>query len=513
MSDAWMNHPDSGPAITVATLLERLPGLAVRAGASAASRPLRWVHVSELPDPTPYLRGAELLLSAGVDFPRDPAGFRVYAQRLAAFGVAGLGIGISPIHRTVPPALVAACEELALPLLEVPPSIPFIAISEAVVSELEGCRHADLRRLNEAQRSLVRAATRPNPVPAIVRQLAVHLRAGVLLAETGRPAYVTAGDPLPGDEAIARIVSQVTAKAGGTGTVMHDGSTYLLVQSVQGERDRATLVIARPAPLSPPERGFVSAVISVLALVRRDAVSEPGLLLASALTRAVAGAPVTEWERTVAHAFGVRPGARWRAVACAPPPSVRSRESRDKWHAELRATLASPLIADEHDATVAVLPDRPGPDTLVQELARAGNLAGMSGPQPWANLGAAVAEARRALAAARITGMSAFGDAAALQLWDVVDDSRAGHFAASLLEAVHQGRPGTSPVLLMTLRTWLENHGSWDGTAAALGVHRNTVRNRIALVQQLIGRDLDDADVRMQLWFALRWRGREQHAG
>jgi DNA-binding PucR family transcriptional regulator len=134
----------------------------------------------------------------------------------------------------------------------------------------------------------------------------------------------------------------------------------------------------------------------------------------------------------------------------------------------------------------------------------------MSGPHPWANIGAAVAEARRALAAARITGISTPGDEAAPDLWDVVDVSRAEDFAVSLLGVVHQARPGTSPILLMTLRTWLENHGSWDGTASALGVHRNTVRNRIALVQQLIGRDLNDADVRMQLWFALRWRNQAQ---
>ncbi|WP_190224507.1 helix-turn-helix domain-containing protein, partial [Streptomyces hydrogenans] len=55
-----------------------------------------------------------------------------------------------------------------------------------------------------------------------------------------------------------------------------------------------------------------------------------------------------------------------------------------------------------------------------------------------------------------------------------------------------------------TLRTWLSLHGSWDRTAAALGVHRNTVRQRIARCALLLDRDLDDADVRMELWFALR---------
>ncbi|WP_345196689.1 helix-turn-helix domain-containing protein, partial [Streptomyces lavendulae] len=55
-----------------------------------------------------------------------------------------------------------------------------------------------------------------------------------------------------------------------------------------------------------------------------------------------------------------------------------------------------------------------------------------------------------------------------------------------------------------TLRGWLAHHGSWDRTAAALGVHRNTVRQRIARAAGLLGADLDDPDTRMELWFALR---------
>ena len=60
------------------------------------------------------------------------------------------------------------------------------------------------------------------------------------------------------------------------------------------------------------------------------------------------------------------------------------------------------------------------------------------------------------------------------------------------------------PVLAETLRTWLSLHGSWDRTAVALGVHRNTVRQRIARCAALLAADLDEPDVRMELWFALR---------
>ncbi|WP_141724635.1 helix-turn-helix domain-containing protein, partial [Streptomyces niveus] len=62
-----------------------------------------------------------------------------------------------------------------------------------------------------------------------------------------------------------------------------------------------------------------------------------------------------------------------------------------------------------------------------------------------------------------------------------------------------------SPALTETLRTWLSLHGSWDRTAVALAVHRNTVRQRVARCATLLDADLDEADVRMELWFALRW--------
>ncbi|WP_245697050.1 helix-turn-helix domain-containing protein [Streptomyces phaeochromogenes] len=51
------------------------------------------------------------------------------------------------------------------------------------------------------------------------------------------------------------------------------------------------------------------------------------------------------------------------------------------------------------------------------------------------------------------------------------------------------GAPGTS-VLFDTLRTWLTQQGSWDRTAAALQVHRNTVRHRLARVGELLDVDL-----------------------
>ena len=43
----------------------------VVAGEAGLDRPVRWVHISELADPTPWLSGGELLLTTGLQLGDD----------------------------------------------------------------------------------------------------------------------------------------------------------------------------------------------------------------------------------------------------------------------------------------------------------------------------------------------------------------------------------------------------------------------------------------------------------
>ena len=58
--------------VSVGWLIEqRQLGLVVLAGASELDRRIEWVHSIELADPTPWLRGGELLLTTGLHLPAD----------------------------------------------------------------------------------------------------------------------------------------------------------------------------------------------------------------------------------------------------------------------------------------------------------------------------------------------------------------------------------------------------------------------------------------------------------
>ncbi|MGW7194068.1 helix-turn-helix domain-containing protein, partial [Streptomyces sp. NPDC054838] len=128
-------------------------------------------------------------------------------------------------------------------------------------------------------------------------------------------------------------------------------------------------------------------------------------------------------------------------------------------------------------------------------------------PQPGWRLGVSAPAAPGALAAADTQARRALERAEAARaplvrhseggLPGLLDPARARAHAEALLAPL-------APAQAATLRGWLAHHGSWDRSAAALGVHRNTVRQRIARCAALLGRDLDDPDTRMELWFALR---------
>ena len=59
--------------LTVRGLVAEM-GLALAAGEAGADAPVRWVHISELPDPTPWLSGGELLLTTGIQLDSEQFG-------------------------------------------------------------------------------------------------------------------------------------------------------------------------------------------------------------------------------------------------------------------------------------------------------------------------------------------------------------------------------------------------------------------------------------------------------
>ncbi|ROV68622.1 PucR family transcriptional regulator [Streptomyces globisporus] len=483
--------------------------LGLRRIAGPAEAELLWVHTSEMADPYPYLLGGELLLSAGVLL-TDPDH---YVGRLVEAGAAALGFGVRPVHETVPGALIEACDRQGLPLLEVPPQTPFTAIARVVWRLMAEARHRELRRVTRAQQALATAAARPDPVPAVLHQLATQLGGrAVLLSARGEEVHA-AGRRLSPEPAgaltrLARVVARERPGSPASATDTH-GATHLSAYALGGG-DGLVLALAAGRRESGDHTvaGIAVVLLSLLAAPHQGADAAGR---SAALVRMLLGATPAE----VAPLLG----------ATGPWTVIHARRT-DGTPADaltagaLGASLGTALVDAGRGGGEAVrllLPGEAGRPLREGEAARPpqegraarppqeadriapqpGWTLGASAPTPVTALDAADSLAARALAHAQATRAPLTVDAPVSGLAALVPPEEAAAHARALLA------PLTAP-LADTLRCWLSLHGSWDRTAVALGVHRNTVRQRIGRCGELLGADLDDMDVRAELWFALR---------
>src|SRR5271168_5156274 len=130
--------------LTVEGLVAEL-GLTLVSGEQSAQAQVRWVHSTELTDPTPWLRGGELLLTTGLQL-QSAKTQRELIARLAEHEIGGLGFGTGFGHKHLPAALADEARKRVFPLFEVPYELPFIAITERVFAQLLDERYEMLQR-------------------------------------------------------------------------------------------------------------------------------------------------------------------------------------------------------------------------------------------------------------------------------------------------------------------------------------------------------------------------------
>ena len=151
-------------ALTVAQVAQ-LPelGLILRTNTAALDRTVRWVAVSELANPAPWLDGGELLLTTGMSVSHDQKAMEHYVRNLVDADVAALGFGVGIGHPEIPEPLLAAAESAGLPVLEIPQPVPFVAIGKAVLRMLTADDFAESAASFQSQRSLIKSALEDDP--------------------------------------------------------------------------------------------------------------------------------------------------------------------------------------------------------------------------------------------------------------------------------------------------------------------------------------------------------------
>jgi hypothetical protein len=459
----------------------------------ALDLPVRWAHVSELQDPAPYLVGGELILTAGVNL---PAQLDRYVRGLRDAGVTALGFGLTPtVHETLPESLRRACARRGLPLLVVPSRTPFLAVNRAVSVALTEAGQRDQRRITAARETLTRAAS--GGLGELTSSLAAVLRSWVALVGAGDVLASAHDAPTPLPPQVRELMATVRAGSGiRSATTELDGG-FVVVQPVYPQATASHLVVvSRSRRLDGADRAILAVGAALLGLVGRagsDAAevgaAATGLLLGRTspgeVARSLLGSEVV---RLVA-------GAAYRRG----PDEVAQRPD---W---LRARLDTPLVSVlPGPAFTAVAGTGPAPEVLA-DLREHGWLAAVGAPVPASRAASARAELELLLARARALGRPVVAGGGPLDFDALLDPGASRGFAEKALEPLVALDEAGDRSLVLTLRTWLAHHGAWEPTAAELGVHRNSVRHRIAQAERALGVELADPETRMRLWFALRW--------
>ncbi|MBC7518806.1 MAG: PucR family transcriptional regulator ligand-binding domain-containing protein [Microbacteriaceae bacterium] len=519
--------------ITLAQLCDHVgPELGLTRPGRIKHTVLTGVHISELTDPTPYLEGGELLLTTGIPLAGDQASVNDYVQRLLDRGVAALGLGLGAGIDRVSPELRTGCELVGLELLIVPAGIPFLNVSRAYWDLVGRAEQSELAVGLKQQTSLARAATRPGAVAAVIRLLAE--------ACAGWAAYLPADDrPETVWPASQRAV---LPRLRGETSRLHLAGTYssatfplddteVVVYSIVVERATVGfLAVGAGHALRRADRQLLLTGCMLLAVSARQ---ERQLAQSKAQQRAAIASLLIQGypdaARLIVAEFGLAPlperfsllviaGHNLAALSTAELANRVGKLSAQHPPKEIRQRIIGATLRCEVSGLTVVLVEAGRPTDAPLAVPTRSTDAPLAVPDQSDRRSAGSAAQHVATGSSAEQLSAALSEDASLkqlaELWPQLSarcrraapGTLIGDTDSAKVEAdgwVLALRDHSRGELLATVRSYLRNRGQWEATARELGVHRNSLRNRIAAASELLQLDLDDADVAAHLWLAL----------
>ena len=523
-------------------------GLEVIAGHVGIDRAIEAVYIGDIEDPTPWMVEGSLLLTTGPRFEADPSSAARLVELLKQSGMVGVGVAIMPYVREIPAEMVAAAEREQLPLLRVPEGTPFREVTSYVFNALSSRDMHRLRRSVALQKQLLEVLLAEQDPSGLVRRVGELLGASMLL-------FAASG----------RLVGSFTETTGrGAGTFARDAwnayrtvaanGTPRSVLDVQGRHvafreARADGAVEQVLMAAYPEGSLISefadeALTFAQRLLEVEVMTGRSVSLLRRRTRAgllnmlMHGRGVAAELRERVNYHGIEPTEQWRMMAFSVGAAGGSRRDHPSVADAMADALLSTIdrLLEEVDVpflsrqshgqvlVLAPLAEYEAENAVLQFVADIAENAGTRLRTERIDVGVssalsgldvvprAAGQARLALRHADLAGggtaqVVAFDDLG--QRYKILDSLRDDQLQETedavvgrLLEADHRGHSS----LLRTLEVYLACGGSTADAAAQLFVHRNTLRKRLARIEQVLGVDLGTAGGRVEAYLGIRAR-------
>jgi purine catabolism regulator len=511
--------------LTVQGILDEL-GLSLVAGRESAEAPIRWVHISELLDPTPWMSGGELLLTTGIQL-TDPDEQRAYVRRLVDHHVAGIGFGVGIQHDEIPEAIVEEAGRHGFAVFAVPYEMPFIAITEKAFGRLVNEQYEVLQRGIAVHRRLEQLVLEQRGLGEVARALSAAVGGAILLLDPHGEPMASATFRREVSAAATESVQTEVRERNEAGRPAafepaHDdilGRALALPVAAEPRAPRVWLVAIRDGGgLGEFERLILQQAVTVVALelMRRRVVRDTERRLAGDVLDEIAEGALDEAElRGRLRPFGIGASAAVLVFALSNPEAAEEAAVR----ALAEAGVQEGLVASRGGRLCAIV-DGAAQDplelaarvraTLAQEhepvRAAASRVADTSALRRSFHEASYALEAT-AMLDGRAPEVASWQDLGALQfLLSVQDDEALRLYTDSVLGPIESGEGEYGGELLRSLEAFVEHNGQWERAARDLYCHRHTLRYRIRRVEQLTGRDLSSARDRIEFWLALKAR-------
>lgn len=486
--------------------------------ATLAETPVQWVHGTDLLDPTPFLTPRTVLLTTGGQFANQPSPAEearlqhAYVENLVDAGVCALGFAVNFYFERIPEALIEACQKHQLPLFRVPYSTPFIAISQTAARLLNKESHARDAWSIAAQRAVALAALQQDGMRAIIRELSTQLGSWVAVYDATskplnwEPQQVTelAREPWLLEDVRTMLSHQTRASR----TSSH-GHERIALQTL-GRRGNllGVLAVHDSGNLDHAAQSVISIVVALasITLEQSSTLTDPTMQLRQAVVELLAGGQHALASRVASRALGELPDEPVRCASISGSPTERT-EALALVQA-LSETSGQTLFFAQLDDEVVVVMNERAQQPFIRSLAGYPVAVGLSEATEYAIFDSALEQARLARAAAdardssEVTRFAPAMQAGVLSILSA--NKEASKRANALLHPLTGNDERNGEHLVESLEVWLRHHGQFVPAATELGIHRHTLKTRIARIGQLLGKDLNEFGVRADLWAALQ---------
>jgi purine catabolism regulator len=504
-------------------------GLEVVAGADGLDRAVTWVHAGEIADIATFLSGGELLLTAGTGIADDPDAQRAYIDRLAEAGASGLVLELGLGFAEVPAALVAAAEHRGLPMAVLHDQVAFAEVTRTVhgrIISLGNELRERAQHITEEFNSLLLAG---GSVPQVVHKLYELTNKPAFLEDAAHQLVEYAGSDADIDAQIADWSAHSrsghhTPPSGSRTPAPEEERASCAFASIglRGETWGRLHLLRSGGPIDDIDRLAVERAGSAVGLALLNTAQDARLaersradFLAEAARRAPAD-PNAFLRQAQSLGADFRDCKLVAVSIITDDPAALSGEVARGAAACAEAGLSVLSSGDgaEGQLLIGVRPDD-DPATTVSGVAEAtwppGSASltvGLSRPADIAQLSRAFHEAQECLRFGRVSSAAGVVEYATLGLHlllaTLADRYELAEFLEAELGALLQHDATARSPLLPTLEALLTHGNNRTEAAAALHVERRSLYYRIGRIEKVLGKRLDDYDVRLGLGVALR---------